>query len=127
MVKAHKGMCEAHMAGIKMKWLLRRHGIQWSSTRADCKRYTKGWQESLEESPYQGSSFQRGWAMDLMGNGLDGLILQGSTYFSNGILLYQIGGARDCKEISQKTVVVGRAGSGPFELLLLQTLPFVLS
>jgi len=26
MAEAHKGICGAHQTGVKMKWLLRRHG-----------------------------------------------------------------------------------------------------
>ncbi|GKV02584.1 hypothetical protein SLEP1_g15006 [Rubroshorea leprosula] len=32
----HDGICGAHQAGIKMRWLIRRHGFFWSSVLKDC-------------------------------------------------------------------------------------------
>ena len=42
MAEVHKGICGAHQAGIKMKWLLRRHGYYWPDMLKDCIDYGKG-------------------------------------------------------------------------------------
>ena len=42
MVEIHEGICRAHQAGIKMKWLLRRHSYYWLGMLKDCMNYGKG-------------------------------------------------------------------------------------
>ncbi|GKV06953.1 hypothetical protein SLEP1_g18770 [Rubroshorea leprosula] len=38
----HDGICGAHQTGIKMRWLIRRHGFFWPSVLKDCIAYAKG-------------------------------------------------------------------------------------
>ncbi|GKV00673.1 hypothetical protein SLEP1_g13330 [Rubroshorea leprosula] len=42
MSDVHSGICGAHQAGIKMRWLIRRHGFFWPSILKDCISYAKG-------------------------------------------------------------------------------------
>ncbi|KAK2982595.1 hypothetical protein RJ640_002084 [Escallonia rubra] len=35
MAEVHEGICDAHQAGIKMRWLIRRHGHYWPSIMED--------------------------------------------------------------------------------------------
>ncbi|KAK2969914.1 hypothetical protein RJ640_000527 [Escallonia rubra] len=44
MAEVHEGICGAHQARIKMRWLIRRHGHYWPSIMEDCIRYAKGCQ-----------------------------------------------------------------------------------
>jgi hypothetical protein len=41
MSKVHDGMCGAHQAAHKMKWLLRRSGVYWWNMLGDCFKYSK--------------------------------------------------------------------------------------
>ena len=45
MSEVYEGICGAHQAGIKMKWLLRRHGYYWPGMLKDCINFGKGCQE----------------------------------------------------------------------------------
>ena len=49
----HEGICGAHQAGIKMKWLLRRHGYYWPGMLKDCISYAKGCQKCQKHRPIQ--------------------------------------------------------------------------
>ncbi|KAM1140237.1 hypothetical protein ACFX19_041023 [Malus domestica] len=40
MAEVHEGICGAHQAGTKMRWLLRRYGYFWPDMEKDCKAYT---------------------------------------------------------------------------------------
>ncbi|CAL8117362.1 unnamed protein product [Prunus armeniaca] len=42
MAESHKGICGAHQSGIKMRWLVRRHGYYWPTILKNCIEYTKG-------------------------------------------------------------------------------------
>ena len=45
MAEVHEGICGAHQAGIKMKWLIRRYCYYWPGMTKDCIDYAKGCQE----------------------------------------------------------------------------------
>ncbi|GKU89586.1 hypothetical protein SLEP1_g3710 [Rubroshorea leprosula] len=75
---AHDGICGAHQAGIKMRWLIRRHGFFWSSVLKDCIAYAKGCKSCQIHGPLErvpASELNsivkpwpfRGWAIDLIG------------------------------------------------------------
>ncbi|XP_024156077.1 uncharacterized protein K02A2.6 [Rosa chinensis] len=42
MAEVHEGICGAHQAGIKMRWLIRRHGCYWPTILKDCIEYARG-------------------------------------------------------------------------------------
>ena len=50
MVEVHEGICGAHQAGIKMKWLLRRYCYFWHMEK-DCKAYARGCEECQRHGP----------------------------------------------------------------------------
>ncbi|XP_043714589.1 uncharacterized protein LOC122662949 [Telopea speciosissima] len=90
MAKAHEGICGAHQARIKMRWLLRRHGYYWPTILQDCIRYAKGCQACQRHAPMQGVPVTqlhpivkpwplRGWALDLIGKVTPPLV-QGHTF-----------------------------------------------
>lgn len=45
MSKVHSGIIRAHQVGHKMKWLLFRQGVYWSSVLKDCIYFANGCQE----------------------------------------------------------------------------------
>ena len=51
MSEVHEGICGAHQAGIKMKWLLKRHGYYWPKMLKDCIDFGKGCQECQRHGP----------------------------------------------------------------------------
>ncbi|GKV17163.1 hypothetical protein SLEP1_g27699 [Rubroshorea leprosula] len=74
----HDGICGAHQAGIKMGWLIRRHGFFWPSVLKDCIAYAKGCKSCQIHGPLQRVTASelnsivkswpfRGWAIDLIG------------------------------------------------------------
>ncbi|XP_073137179.1 uncharacterized protein [Henckelia pumila] len=78
MKQVHEGVCSAHQSGIKMRWLVRRHGYYWPSMLKDCIRYSKGCQPYQKHGNIQRVPADemyaiikpwpfRGWAMDLIG------------------------------------------------------------
>ncbi|KAM5554611.1 hypothetical protein ABKV19_022821, partial [Rosa sericea] len=78
MQEAHTGVCGAHQAGPKMRWLIRRHGYYWPSISKDCITFAKGCQDCQAHGPVQhvpNIPMQpiikpwpaRGWALDLIG------------------------------------------------------------
>ncbi|GLU07027.1 hypothetical protein SLE2022_240070 [Rubroshorea leprosula] len=78
MSDVHNGICGAHQAGIKMRWLIRRHGFFWPSILKDCISYAKGCKACQIHGPLQrvpASELHpivkpwpfRGWAIDLIG------------------------------------------------------------
>ena len=78
MAEVHEGIYEAHQAGTKMRWLLRRYGYFWSEMEKDCKAYALGCEECQRHEPLQHVpsiplNFMvklwlfRGWAMDFIG------------------------------------------------------------
>ncbi|XP_059670990.1 uncharacterized protein LOC132316534 [Cornus florida] len=78
MVEVHEGICGAHQAGIKMRWLIRRYGYYWAGMRKYCMTYAKGYIDCQKHGPMQwvpAIEIQllvkprpfRGWAMDLIG------------------------------------------------------------
>ena len=42
MSEVHEDICGAHQAGIKMKWLLRRHSYYWPDMLKDCINFGRG-------------------------------------------------------------------------------------
>jgi hypothetical protein len=42
MGEVHEGICESHQSAFKMKWMLRRAGLYWSTMVNDCVMYQKG-------------------------------------------------------------------------------------
>ncbi|KAM1107228.1 hypothetical protein ACFX10_004064 [Malus domestica] len=51
MAKVHEGICGAHQAGTKMRWLLRRYGFFWPNMEKDCKDYAQGCEECQRHGP----------------------------------------------------------------------------
>lgn len=50
---AHSGSCGAHQAIHKMKWLLFRQGLYWSTMLKDCIEFAKGCQECQKHADIQ--------------------------------------------------------------------------
>ena len=78
MAEVHEGICGAHQAGTKMRWLLRRYGYFWPEMEKDCKAYARGCEECQRHGPLQHVPSIplnpvvkpwpfRGWAMDFIG------------------------------------------------------------
>ncbi|PRQ31678.1 putative ribonuclease H-like domain-containing protein [Rosa chinensis] len=78
MAEVHEGICGAHQAGIKMRWLIRRHGYYWPTILKDCIEYARGCAPcQLHGSIQRAPAFPmnpivkpwpfRGWAMDIIG------------------------------------------------------------
>ena len=78
MKQIHEGFCGAHQVGIKMRWLIKRHGYFWPTILRDCINYSKGWQEfkkygSIQRIPTVELHLIvkpwlfREWALDLIG------------------------------------------------------------
>ncbi|BFG30771.1 hypothetical protein CerSpe_170450 [Prunus speciosa] len=78
MMEVHEGICGAHQAGIKMRWLLRRQGYYWPTILKDCIDYAKGCKDCQKHGPIQYVSAGpinpivrawpfKGWAMDVIG------------------------------------------------------------
>ena len=42
MKQVHEGVCGAHQSGVKIRWLIRRHGFYWPSIFRDCIKYSQG-------------------------------------------------------------------------------------
>ncbi|GKV33729.1 hypothetical protein SLEP1_g42193 [Rubroshorea leprosula] len=53
MSDVHNGICGAHQVGIKMRWLIRRHGFFWPSILKDCISYAKGCKACQIHGPLQ--------------------------------------------------------------------------
>ncbi|CAN6581722.1 unnamed protein product [Malus baccata var. baccata] len=53
MAEVHEGICGAHQAGTKMRWLLRRYGYFWPDMVKDCKSYARGCEECQRHGPLQ--------------------------------------------------------------------------
>ncbi|XP_059654464.1 uncharacterized protein LOC132301206 [Cornus florida] len=78
MTESHLGICGAHQAGIKMRWLLRRYGYYWKGILKDCIEFAKTCIACQEHGPIQrvpAINMQpivkicpfRGWALDFIG------------------------------------------------------------
>ncbi|KAI5323866.1 hypothetical protein L3X38_032939 [Prunus dulcis] len=78
MTEVHEGICGAHQASIKMRWLLRRHGYFWPTILKDCIEYAKGFQDCQRHglvphvptepmNPIVKAWPFKGWAMDVIG------------------------------------------------------------
>ncbi|XP_016195246.1 uncharacterized protein LOC107636237 [Arachis ipaensis] len=76
--EVHKGICGAHQAGKKMKWVLYRNHVYWPSMIRDCIEYAKAFQECQKHGSIQQIPVSklhsiikpwpfRGWALDLIG------------------------------------------------------------
>ncbi|XP_024179271.1 uncharacterized protein LOC112185255 [Rosa chinensis] len=53
MREIHTGICGAHQAVPKMRWLLRRHGYYWPSILKDCIAFAKGCEDCQAHRPVQ--------------------------------------------------------------------------
>ncbi|KAM0996701.1 hypothetical protein ACFX14_006772 [Malus domestica] len=53
MAEVHEGICGAHQAGTRMRWLLRRYGYFWPDMEKDCKSYARGCEECQRHSHLQ--------------------------------------------------------------------------
>ncbi|KAM1169291.1 hypothetical protein ACFX19_031632 [Malus domestica] len=51
MAEVHEGICGAHQAGTKMRWLLRRYDYFWPDMEKDCKSYARGCEECQRHGP----------------------------------------------------------------------------
>ncbi|XP_050207365.1 uncharacterized protein LOC126656791 [Mercurialis annua] len=78
MKQTHEGVCGAHQSGVKMRWLIRRHGYFWPSILKDCMIFAKGCQSCQRYGNIQRLPAAelksvikpwpfRGWAIDLIG------------------------------------------------------------
>ncbi|XP_050227807.1 uncharacterized protein LOC126677299 [Mercurialis annua] len=78
MKQTHEGVCGAHQSGVKMRWLIRRHGYFWPSILKDCMTFAKGCQSCQRYGNIQRLPAAelkcvikpwpfRGWAVDLIG------------------------------------------------------------
>nr|KYP55932.1 Transposon Ty3-I Gag-Pol polyprotein [Cajanus cajan] len=78
MAETHEGICGAHQAGKKMKWVLSRKGLYWPTMIKDCIEFAKSCEECQKHGPIQKAPASelhsiiklwpfRGWAMDLIG------------------------------------------------------------
>ncbi|CAN6568039.1 unnamed protein product [Malus baccata var. baccata] len=78
MAEVHEGVCGAHQAGTKMRWLFRRYGYFWPDMEKDCKSYARGCEEcqrygllqhvpSVPLNPVVKPWLFRGWAMNFIG------------------------------------------------------------
>ncbi|XP_061990859.1 uncharacterized protein LOC133709212 [Rosa rugosa] len=78
MREAHAGVCGAHQAGPKIRWLIRRQGYYWPSILKDCITFAKGCQDcqahglvqhipNIPMQPIIKPWPTRGWALDLIG------------------------------------------------------------
>ncbi|XP_021819579.1 uncharacterized protein LOC110761418 [Prunus avium] len=78
MNESHEGICGAHQSGVKMRWLVRRHGYYWPTILKDCIEYAKGCIKCqiyglIQRVPAE--AFHpvtkpwplRGWAVDIIG------------------------------------------------------------
>ncbi|KAL1308631.1 hypothetical protein AAHE18_17G120800 [Arachis hypogaea] len=65
--KVHNGICGAHQAGRKMRWVLCRNHIYWPSMIKDCIDYAKACQECQKHGSIQQIPAAEGWALDLIG------------------------------------------------------------
>ncbi|XP_072094094.1 uncharacterized protein [Arachis hypogaea] len=76
--EVHNGICGAHQAGKKMKWVLYRNHVYWPSMIKDCIDYAKACQECQKHGSIQQIPAAelhsiikpwpfRGWALDLIG------------------------------------------------------------
>ncbi|CAL9026185.1 unnamed protein product [Prunus brigantina] len=77
MTESHNGICGAHQSGIKMTWLIRRHGYYWPTILKNCIEYAKGCIKCQIYGPIQRVPAKalhpvtkpwpfRGWAVDII-------------------------------------------------------------
>ncbi|XP_050374557.1 uncharacterized protein LOC126792112 [Argentina anserina] len=52
MREVHEGIYGAHQAGIKMRWLIRRHGYYWPTIMKDCTEFALGCQQCQIHGPH---------------------------------------------------------------------------
>ncbi|CAL2239077.1 unnamed protein product [Prunus armeniaca] len=78
MTESHKGICGTHQSGVKMRWLVQRHGYYWPTVLKNCVEYAKGCIKCQIYGPIQRVPADalhpvtkpwpfRGWAMDIIG------------------------------------------------------------
>ncbi|CAL9029755.1 unnamed protein product [Prunus brigantina] len=77
MTESHKGICGAHQSGVKMRWLVRRHGYYWPTILKNCMEYSRGCIKCQIYGPIQRVPAEalhpvtkpwpfRGWAVDII-------------------------------------------------------------
>ena len=77
LAEVHEGICGAHQAGEKMKWVLRRQRVYWPSMIKDCHEYARSCEQCQKHENIQhvpASDLHsiikpwpfRGWALDLI-------------------------------------------------------------
>ena len=75
--QVHEGVCGSQQAGIKMQWVVKRHGYFWPTILSDCIDYSKGCQQCQKYGSIQRILVVevhsivkpcpfRGWSMDLI-------------------------------------------------------------
>ncbi|XP_062021144.1 uncharacterized protein LOC133737640 [Rosa rugosa] len=76
--EVHQGICGAHQAGIKMRWLIHRHGYYWPTIMKDCIEFARGCKQCQIHGSRQRVPADllhpivkpwpfRSWAMDIIG------------------------------------------------------------
>ncbi|GKV04389.1 hypothetical protein SLEP1_g16547 [Rubroshorea leprosula] len=99
----HDGICGEHQAGIKMRWLIHRHGFFWPSILKNCIAYAKGCKSCQIHGPLQRVSASElnsivkpwpvgGWTIDLIGKVYPPSSKRSFIYYSDNGLFYQMGG-----------------------------------
>jgi len=114
--KIHRGSCGSHQACHKMKWLIFRQGLYWSSMLKDCIKFAKGCQDCQKHAGIQHVpaselhsiikpwSF-RGWVLDIIGESHPSssrghrFILVGIDYFIKWIEVVPL------SKVDQETVI----------------------
>ncbi|CAL9025673.1 unnamed protein product [Prunus brigantina] len=56
MTESHKGICGAHQSGVKMRWLVPRHGYYWPTILKNCIEYARGCIKCQIYGPIKGTS-----------------------------------------------------------------------
>ena len=102
MAEVHEGICGAHQAGVKMRWLIRRYLYYWPTILKDCIDYAKGCQPCQKVGPLKHVPIEelqycvkpwpfRRWALDTIGmiyppsDGGHKFILVGTDYFTKWV------------------------------------------
>ena len=116
LAEVHEGICGAHQAGDKMKWILRRQRYYWPTLVKDCIMFAKSCEECQRHGHIQNVPASelhsiikpwpfRGWALDLIGQihpvSSKGhkYILVGVNYFSKWVEAIAL------KEVTQQDVI----------------------
>ena len=116
MAEVHEGICGAHQAGVKMRWMIRRHDFYWPTILTYCIKYAKGCQACQKHGPVQHVpavplnpivkpwSF-KGWVIDLISkvylpsNKQHTFIIVATNYFVKWVE------ARPMKAVNQANII----------------------